>query len=116
MSTNTSHTPGPWKVKRQFIHGREIVPRIVCAPDDDRQCGWIADLIGAPYLGHHSTLANARLIAAAPDLLEACKAALAVLDGSAKDDVEPGAPSGAAMNLIAAAIEKATGPDSGTKS
>jgi len=75
------HTPGPWAVERRWSNGCEIVPRIVCKPDDDRGCGWIADIIGAPYLGHESTLPNARLIAAAPELLEACKAAVVVLAG-----------------------------------
>jgi hypothetical protein len=51
--------------------------------------------------------ADARLIAASPDLLEACKAAMSVLSGQATDDVERGGPSGAAMNLLAAAIRKA---------
>ena len=51
--------------------------------------------------------ADARLIAAAPDLLEACKAAMSVMSGGCTDDVERGAPSGAAMNLLASAIRKA---------
>lgn len=63
------HTPGPWKVERRWSNECEIVPRITCAKDDDRGCGWIADIIGAPYLGHESTLPNAYLIAAAPDML-----------------------------------------------
>lgn len=64
-----AHTPGPWKVECRFSNGCEITPRIICEPDADRECGWIADLIGAPYLGHESTLPNAQLIAAAPELL-----------------------------------------------
>ena len=63
------HTRGPWKVERRWSNECEIVPRITCERDADRGCGWIADAIGAPYLGHQSTLPNARLIAAAPDLL-----------------------------------------------
>lgn len=69
LSKFDGHTPGPWKVERRFSNGCEIVPRITCQRDDDRGCGWIADAIGAPYLGHESTLPNARLIAAAPNLL-----------------------------------------------
>lgn len=65
------HTPGPWTVQRRWSNECEIIPRITCAPDADRGCGWIADLIGAPYLDHKSTLPNAYLIAAAPDLLAA---------------------------------------------
>lgn len=89
-------TPGPWKVERRYSNGCEIVPRIVCEPDSDRGCGWIADIIGAPYLGHQSTLPNARLIAAAPDLLEACKA-------YAHGKVEPRE----AERMMMAAIQKA---------
>lgn len=40
------------------------------------------------------------------ELLRACKAAKAVLSGEAVDDVEPGAPSGAALNMLAAIIRK----------
>lgn len=72
------YTKGPWKVERRWSNGCEIVPRITCDSDSDREYGWIADVIGAPYLGHESTLPNAYLIAAAPDLLEACKRALKV--------------------------------------
>lgn len=69
----TKHTPGPWQVERRWVKEREIVPRITCAPDEDRGCGWIADTIGAPYLGHESTLPNAYLIAAAPAMLAKLK-------------------------------------------
>ena len=51
---------------------------------------------------------DARLIAAAPCLLKACKAALEVLSGEVVDVVEPNAPAGAALNLLAAAIKRAT--------
>lgn len=56
-------TPGEWKVERRWSNGCEIVPRITCNPDDDRGCGWIADMVGAPYLGHESTLPNADFVA-----------------------------------------------------
>lgn len=75
-----SATPGPWEVLRRFSNGCEIVPRITCAADSDRGCGWIADLVGAPYLGHESTLPNAHLIAAAPELLAACEEAFKELN------------------------------------
>lgn len=44
-------TPEPWQVQRRWSNDCEIVPRITCKPDADRECGWIADIIGAPYLG-----------------------------------------------------------------
>jgi hypothetical protein len=68
----TKHTPAPWTVKE--INGQEFVS---AAPYE-----------GHPYFGCSSTIeimseeeyptksADARLIAAAPDLLEACKNAV----------------------------------------
>lgn len=56
-------TPAGWEVHRRYSNECEIVPRITCAPDSDRGCGWIADMIGAPYLGHESTIPNADGIA-----------------------------------------------------
>ena len=68
-------TPGEWYVKRRYSNDCEIVPRITCKPDDDRGCGWIADIIGAPYLGHKTTLPNAYLIVAMRNVLPALIAA-----------------------------------------
>lgn len=51
-----SHTPGPWK-----IHGQQ--PNIVHAPN--------AGYFIADTFAHDRTAANAALISAAPDLLEA---------------------------------------------
>ena len=99
------HTPGPWFVERRWSNGGEIIPRITCASDDDRGCGWIADLIGAPYLGHKSTLPNARLIAAAPDLLSALEQALQWIE---VDESTHGRTFGAG-NVAREAIAKATG-------
>lgn len=58
-------TPAPWRMKRRYSNGCEIVPRIHCEPSKDRECGWIADCVGAPYLGYESTLVNAEFIALA---------------------------------------------------
>lgn len=52
------------------------------------------------------TLANARLIAAAPDLLEACEAALWELTFDAPEDWED-----EATRILRCAIEQATGED-----
>ena len=51
------HTPGPWEVK-EYKNKTLFVKRV-------------ADTI--PITGAHMSKANACLIAAAPDLLEACK-------------------------------------------
>lgn len=68
----TAHTPGPWTVQP---HGRE----------PDHEYGWTikgsngSDAAAIPYMGWHDRKtheryeANAHLVAAAPDLLAACK-------------------------------------------
>jgi hypothetical protein len=58
-------TPAPWYNERRFSNGCEIVPRICCEKNASRECGRIADLVGAPYLGYESTLVNAEFIALA---------------------------------------------------
>ena len=73
----SKHTPGPWKVERRSV----LIP---IAPYE-----W-AEAYGG-------TEANARLIAAAPELLEACKVALGIIGFGAEHD------------QISAAIAKATG-------
>lgn len=67
MKTETKHTPGPWKeVFSGFMD--------------------LADIIGADGIrvvrAHHH---NAKLIAAAPDLLEACKTLIANNDTGAME-------------------------------
>jgi hypothetical protein len=65
MTTQAKHTPGPWTADRDgFIHGthgpaRPFVGRI----DDDHNDG--------------QTAANRRLVAAAPEMLEALRAMVA---------------------------------------
>lgn len=54
--TNTTHTPGPWLVSRNYIRVHA-----------DKEC--IAEIIG----NEKNRQANARLIAAAPDLLAFAK-------------------------------------------
>lgn len=61
----TKLTPAPWRSERRYSNECEIVPRIHSARSKDRECGWVADLVGAPYLGYESTLVNAEFIALA---------------------------------------------------
>lgn len=69
------HTPGPWEIK----DGRYI----------DSPSGWIADVLSYPAYraatdnDSEEQKANARLIAAAPDLLEALKACELAMDTAA---------------------------------
>ena len=64
----TKHIPGPWRVKPNSVGGPTVGP----------EGSVVADIrtYGGPHVGgrqHPQTDANARLIAAAPDLLEACE-------------------------------------------
>lgn len=56
-------SPGPWHAEPRYSNGCEVCPRIV---GQDR---WIADVIGAPYLGHKDTHPNAAYIVAACNAL-----------------------------------------------
>lgn len=60
-----AHTPGPWGYDEDSCE--------VFGAPDDRGCGWVAKVIGGDSndrrLPDAERLANARLIAAAPELL-----------------------------------------------
>ena len=104
---STQHTPGPWYVGTEFNdQGRHIYaaqkvrhedgdewhPLIACTDDDERLVNWQA---------------NARLIAAAPDLLEAlklCESNISSLLASAHPKVY-----GEWLTVVRAAIAKAKG-------
>lgn len=86
----TKHTPGPWRFKPHSVDSNYML--IFCSPDQ----GEGDNLRG--YCGE----ANARLIAAAPDLLEALQRL--VMDGDVRDSAGKGA-----INEALAAIAKATG-------
>jgi len=69
-----SHTPGPWRLRKDKKEAPDDF--IVMAPAGDS----IADCSpGNPYMPLDQALANARLIAAAPELLDAYKEAIRVL-------------------------------------
>lgn len=88
----SDHTPGPWRYKAD---GGNYM-RIFCSNDQ----GWGDNLCG--YCGE----ANARLIAAAPDLLEALTALLPYT--RACEDMLNATPTGQ-IRLARRAIAKATG-------
>ena len=87
----SKHTPGPWKIDGEsdrviVAHdGETLAQTYFVYGDRDRQ--------------YPQSIANARLIAAAPDLLEACRFALSII----------GHPDDAGTNAIADAIAKAEG-------
>lgn len=71
---STKHTPGPWRVEQDGNMNPNLTFRI-CGP-------WIHRKSSArqPYHALADTEANARLIAAAPELLEALKLAYQQFD------------------------------------
>ena len=96
--TTTGPTPGPWTVGWTGTVG---------APHNlGRPCvntGGCAD-----WVGPEGAEADARLIASAPDLLAACKALLAIVEGAQWGRPWPGRPH-AEANAARAAISRATG-------
>ena len=105
------HTPGPWFVKRR-LGCKGIGPK---RKGHQRGIDEVCDTVG---LNEKEDAANARLIAAAPDLLAACKSALALLREQVElvcgVDFEP-PPNLNAENdeimRLQAAIAKATGEE-----
>ena len=92
---SAAHTPGPWVVVHRTNAHIEIE-----APN---QFGYSAKKIAVTSLTNH--VANAQLIAAAPDLLEACYSAMKdLMYVSQKFDVALGS-----FGQLDAAYRKATG-------
>jgi len=92
MNTNTEHTPGPWIVEECYnIDGSKFLTINGQGPHG----AWLADIQAGSVNGHPADftekhLANAYLIAAAPELL----AALRGLMSQAAKDAEGYAPDG----------------------
>jgi hypothetical protein len=77
---NQRHTPGPWKIEPCFNAGEKIAYAIE-SDGGENPPAYIADvMISAHYPKEEVATANARLIAAAPELLEACKMAILSCD------------------------------------
>jgi hypothetical protein len=91
------HTPGPWSIWRDFNVIADKGTRAIA------NCGGFSNSRNAEA-DHEENVANARLIAAAPDLLEALKemVRLELL-------LETYGPLDRACNMARAAILKATG-------
>lgn len=96
------HTPGPWHVDsvpcdtgKIFIHSGD-------AGADDRRD--IADV--HQWYGHKAQMANAQLIAAAPELLDALECAEGVVHWAIE---QHGASAEAVLKKVRAAIRKAKG-------
>lgn len=95
-----SHTPGPWSIYETAGNGGNIPARMeVVAPESERAKKLIANIYGFKL---PEGRANARLIAAAPELYEALEAAYLVLT-SQKTRLEEHAD---AVTLARAALAK----------
>jgi hypothetical protein len=101
-TTKPQHTPGPWSYGGHGYAGREVVGpnglTAICVMSK-------ADSTA----GHRDINANARLIAAAPELLEALRdlARVAIINSGKGQDME----GYAAFDRARAVIAKATGED-----
>jgi len=95
----SKHTPGPWKTRRGYIDEEQVevypLNSKVKRPALPSEIATVSD-------AYPEMRANARLIAAAPDLLEACKAMRDARADSYNEIV-------AGMEKIEAAIAKAEG-------
>ena len=99
------HTPGPWKYESMLGSKYRFV-----IMDEEGSC-YLADVYWGGGMNHKTTPqgtpeANARLMAAAPELLEA---ALAVVDAYGCECVDQGHPSHCPMCVLRKAITKAVG-------
>ena len=73
---SNTHTPGPWRITTDFIGIYDSEGR--CIADMDSE--------SAPEFGESETLANARLIAEAPAMLEALRAIATYMRGDLTAD------------------------------
>jgi len=104
----TEHTPGPWRSDEPFVVATDPVGK---HPDI-----YVAEVISSDeydryVLETETRLANARLIAAVPEMLAACRCALAELEGSysREDWDDDNNPMALTIQELIAAIAKATG-------
>lgn len=69
----TEHTTGPWEALRHVLNPEdEVSPWRIVVRNADKPLAW---LFGATSSHDKEAMANARLMASAPDLLEALEAA-----------------------------------------
>jgi hypothetical protein len=102
----SAHTPGPWKALPSELDNDGFVVQTI---QSDETKGLIGEIYGGTVLSEPA--ANARLIAAAPELLEACKAIAGLNSwdlGLPPDPTLPAKGAGA-LAKVRAAIAKAEG-------
>ena len=113
MKTKTSHTAGPWKVsgcRMEYPHkhnGKTVLLPIIEHGDENTTCPMIVDV---KFTGSILEMeANARLIASAPDMLEALKDAENLLADIGENGLEDYKDLERTMKRLQLAIAKATG-------
>lgn len=82
MNTNTQHTPGQWRVHQPTTSDGRL---LILHPDGERIIAVCSEGYNSPRTGpipDEERIANARLIAAAPALLDALKSAVSYLEAN----------------------------------
>jgi hypothetical protein len=104
----SKHTPGPWKAQpREFPEGQWFLEgqwEVVSTCEIE----WLI-AAAAPHIDGDPDEANARLIAAAPELLEALISATRCLAWHVEEHGRSGAMDGVTLERARAAIAKAKG-------
>ena len=93
------HTPGPWEANYGGVISANHTETYIARAEEK------AEGYRVP-ISHEERLANSKLIAAAPTLLEACKAAIPIIG---KDLNPTDNPAFSVLDLLRAAIAKAEG-------
>ena len=115
MTMNKQHTPGPWTVKSgvdQMCSPDTTVCSVSRTANDNRRW-WIFSAAET----HGDTEADARLIAAAPDLLAALEeiegVCIGIVEGVNPDEFTQGQEvmAGALLGILSSAIAKARGQE-----
>lgn len=98
------HTPGPWTVDTQWTHGNAgFVHAGEGSPRAGARVAIVTGMGGPTGPWWDEAEANARLIAAAPDLLAACEAALAWHECETESDH--------CWSMVRVALDQARGED-----